>query len=296
MKIGDLQIDLVSDGWVSVDAGGPFGLVPRSLYQKYLSPDGDNRVPLALTSLLIRSQRKTILVETGIGDKLSTSDQEGWRLSRVNGGLVDNLADLGVGHEEVDIVINTHLHSDHCGGNTQVKDAEYVPTFPNAEYWVQRMEWADASHPDARTRGTYHAENFAPLMKEDRLKLLHGDTQVTDHVRCVVTPGHTRGHQSVVLQEGDWQGFFPADMATLAVHFARTSWLTSYDVYPLENLKSNRRWQKWAIESQAWIFFVHETQLPVARLIERDGKRDLESFVDAQSLIDALPTPLPHHV
>jgi glyoxylase-like metal-dependent hydrolase (beta-lactamase superfamily II) len=296
MKIGDLQVDLVSDGWVSVDAGGPFGLVPRSLYQRYLKPDEDNRVPLALTSLLIRSQGKTILVETGIGEKLSPSEQEGWRLVRTNGGLVDNLADLGAGPEDVDIVINTHLHSDHCGGNTQVKDSEYVPTFPNAEYWVQRMEWADATHPDARTRGTYHAENFAPLLKEGRLRLLHGDTPVTDHVRCVVTPGHTRGHQTVILQEGDWRGIFPADMATLAVHFARTSWLTSYDVLPLENLRSKKRWQQWAIENQAWIFFVHETQLPVARLIERDGKRELESFAEAQPLIDALPIPLPHHV
>jgi glyoxylase-like metal-dependent hydrolase (beta-lactamase superfamily II) len=296
MEIGNLQVDLVSDGWVMVDAGGPFGLVPRSLYQRYIKPDADNRVPLALSCLLIRSEGKTILVETGIGNKLSSSDQEGWGLSRIGGGLLENLAGLGVGPEKVDIVINTHLHSDHCGGNTQLNGSQYVATFPNAEYWVQRIEWADASHPDARTRGTYLPENFKPLLKEGRLRLLHGDSPVTDQVRCVVTPGHTRGHQSVVLQEGNWQGIFPADMATLAVHFARTSWLTSYDVFPLENLRTKERWQKWAIENQSWIFFVHDTQLPVARLIERDGKKELEPLAEAQPLIDALPTPLPHRV
>jgi len=276
MQLGDLEVHLVSDGTVHVDAGGVFGLVPRALYALHQLPTPDNMVPMPLTCLLVRSRGATILIDTGLGDKLDTEEAENWGLARPEGGIVPGLEALGVKPDEIDIVINTHLHSDHCGGNTRWLNGRLVPTFPRAAYWVQRMEWADASHPDARTRGTYLAENFAPLMAEGRLKLLHGDTQVTDQVRCVVTPGHTRGHQSVLLQSGDVAGLYVGDMATYAVLMTRTAWVTAYDVEPLENIRTKKRWQDWALKNDAWLFFEHDPQMPIARLVlegERLGVR-----------------------
>jgi glyoxylase-like metal-dependent hydrolase (beta-lactamase superfamily II) len=289
MKFGDLEVELISDGQVRVDAGGPFGLVPRALYEQHVTLADDNKLVMALTCVLIRSRGKTILIDTGLGMKMSKGEIRRWGLVRNTGGLIENLSKKGVAAQDVDIVVNTHLHSDHCGGNTSRDGERLVATFPRAEYWVQRMEWADASHPDARTRSTYLPENYAPLYREGRLKLLHGDSCVTDQVKCVVTPGHTRGHQSVVLKAGNWRGIFLADLATFAIHFARSAWLTSYDVLPLENVSTKKIWQRWALENDAWLFVEHDPAMPVARLIEQDGRLDVEPHELGTPLIDDLP-------
>jgi glyoxylase-like metal-dependent hydrolase (beta-lactamase superfamily II) len=280
MRFGDLELFFLSDGMVRVDAGGPFGLVPKPLYERYLPPDTENTVPMTLNCLLIRSAGKTILVDTGLGEKLSDEDQKRWYLERSQGGLVDALVEHGLSPNDVDIVINTHLHADHCGGNTHRNGEEVVASFPRAEYWVQRIEWAEASHPDARTQGTYYPENFSPLMAEGRLRLLHGDTEVTQHVQCVVTPGHTRGHQSIRLTSGEWHGLYLGDMATYAIHFSRTSWLTAYDVHPLENLSTKQRWQSWATTHSAWLFFEHDPLTSIARLQLHDGRFEIEPVSD----------------
>jgi glyoxylase-like metal-dependent hydrolase (beta-lactamase superfamily II) len=295
MKIGDLEIHLVSDGLVHVDAGGPFGLVPRALYQPAFPPRPDNTIPMSLTCLLVRSRGQTILIDTGLGDKLPEEARLRWQLERPGGGLVAQLALRGVMPEDVDIVIDTHLHADHCGGNTRGAGGAVEPMFPRATYLVQRIEWAEAAHADARTQGTYLPENFQPLLQAGRLRLLHGDTIITDQVRCVVTPGHTRGHQSVVLESGDWCGLFVADLASYALHFERLSWMTAYDVDPLETLRTKNLWRDWAAERGAWIFFEHDAGLPVGRL-ERDGRRlRLVAEEAAAELTDSLPTrqPLP---
>jgi glyoxylase-like metal-dependent hydrolase (beta-lactamase superfamily II) len=272
MRLGDLEVHLVGDGVVHVDAGGVFGLVPQALYARYHAPAPDNTVPMSLNCLLVRSRGLTILIDTGLGSKLDADEVENWRLARPEGGLLEGLETLGVLPGEIDIVINTHLHADHCGGNTRRLDGRAVATFPQATYWVQRMEWADASHPDARTRGTYQADNFAPLMAEGRLKLLHGDTEVTDEVRCVATPGHSRGHQSVLLHSGGKAGLYVGDMATYAVLMTHTAWVTAYDVEPLETIRSKSRWQDWALKNDAWLFFEHDPRTPVARLV-LEGER-----------------------
>lgn len=290
MHIGDLEIHLVSDGQVWVDPGGPFGLVPRALYERVIRPDAHGLVPEVLTCLLIRSEGRTLVVDTGLGDKLDDRAAGWWHLERPQGGLVQALGRLAIQPDEVDRVICTHLHSDHCGGNTRWEGEKLAPTFPRADYLVQRMEWADASHPNVRTRATYFADNFAPLLAEGRLQLLHGDTQITSHVRCVMTPGHTRGHQSVMLSSGNWRGLFVSDMATFAVHMARAAWVTSFDVEPLENIETKLRWQRWALEHDAWLFFIHDPLTPVARLAERDGRLEIVPIEEAQPLIDSLPT------
>ena len=276
MTLSGLEYTIVSDGQVWVDAGGPFGLVPRGLYETYLKPDEFNRVPMVLNCLLLRSEGKTIIIDTGLGNKLTPVEKERWNLDRTDGGLVENLAKQGVGVNDVDIVINTHLHTDHCGGNTVNDDGSIAATFPNAEYWVQRIEWARAYHPDARTRGTYFSDNFIPLQEDGRLRLLFGDTSVTNKVDCVLTPGHTRGHQSVKMESESWRGLFIADMASYGIQMARTAWLTAYDVLPLENIRTKRKWQKWALENQAKLFFEHDPAMKIAQLVEEVGRLELK--------------------
>ncbi len=265
--------------------------MPRALYRRIVEPNERGLIPQSLTCLLVRSEGQTILIDNGLGNKLDETAAKNWGLERPKGGLADGLQNLGFSPDDIDLVIDTHLHSDHCGGNTIRVEGEIYPVFPNAQYLVQRMEWADASHPDARTRGTYFAENFDPLSAAGKMRLLHGDEQITEHVRCVMTPGHTRGHQAVVLQSGDWAGMFVSDMATFSAHMARAGWVTAFDVEPLENIRTKQRWQKWALEHDAWLFFIHDPRLPVTQLSEESGRLAAVAVEEAQPLIDPLPIP-----
>ena len=265
--------------------------MPRALYGRIVEPDDRGLIPQSLNCLVVRSEGQTILIDNGLGNKLDEKATKNWALERPSGEIIDGLKSLGISPDEVDLVIDTHLHWDHCGGNTTLVEGEIRPAFPNAEYVVQRMEWADASHPDARTRGTYFSENFEPLVSAGKMRLLHGNQQITEHVRCVMTPGHTRGHQSVILESGDWTGMFVSDLATYSVHMARAGWVTAFDVEPLETIRTKERWQKWALEREAWLFFIHDPKLPVAQLKKESGRLTAEPVGEAQPLIDPLPIP-----
>jgi glyoxylase-like metal-dependent hydrolase (beta-lactamase superfamily II) len=276
VKIHSIELRLVNDGLVHVDAGGPFGLVPRRYFRSHLSPDVENRIPMSLHSLLVQSDGKWVLIDTGLGPKLTSGESDAWGLDRSEGGLLDQLRREEIRAGDVDIVINTHLHCDHCGGNTLLKDGVLEPAFPNAIYYVQRMEWAEAANPNPRTKGTYFEQNFAPLVQSGQMQLLHGDTSITKHVRCVVTPGHTRGHQSVVLEDGGWSGMFLGDLATMSLHMVRTSWATAYDIDPQQTISTKRLWQKWALEKDAWLFFQHDPKTKIAQLIKENGRFSLK--------------------
>lgn len=271
MRLGNTNLYIVSDGLAWMDGGGHFGLVPKVLWEKVVQADELNRIPMALNCLLIVSEGKRILVDTGFGDKLSPKERQIWSISGQN-RLVGDLRRLGLAPEDIDIVINTHLHSDHCGGNTILSDSEVVPTFPRAEYWIQRLEWADARYPNERTRATYLAENFVPLEERGQLRLLYGDTCVTSEVRCVVTRGHTRAHQSVVIESGGETAIYLGDLASWTVNMERLAWTSAFDVEPLETIETKRRIRRWALEKNALLIFEHDSRVQMGYLREEDGK------------------------
>lgn len=281
-RIGDIDIHPVSDGVVWMDSGGPFGLVPRALWSRYLKPDDQHRVPMALTCLLVRAAGQTIVVDTGLGDKLNAQERRRWGLEHPHGTLHDGLARLGVTPPDVDLVINTHLHADHCAGNT-ILDADGTPrpAFPRARYVVQRREYEDAAHPNERTRATYFAANFAPLVASGQLELLDGDTTLAPGVHAVVTPGHTPGHQCVRFESRGQHALFVADLASYAVHFERLAWMTAYDVEPLVTLETKRRWQSWALDTGGLLIFQHDTQTLAGHLVEDEQNRRRIAPVEA---------------
>ena len=246
-----------------MDGGANFGLVPRVLWEQVSPPDALNRILMALNCLLIRSEGQTILVDTGYGDKLPEKRRDILALER-NPGLPLALADLGVNAEDIDIVINTHLHADHCGGNTVAVAGRLEPTYPRAEYWIQRLEWADALFPNERTRATYLAENLQPI--EGHLRLLNGDTRVTSEVRCVVTRGHTRAHQSVVIESGGQTAIYLGDLAPFAVHLERLAWIAANDVEPQETLETKRRVRDLSLERDAVLLVEHDPLVIAGRL------------------------------
>ncbi len=262
----NIKYHILDDGICWVDGGGAFGLVPRVIWQQLIPPDENNRIPFLLNSLLIYSEGKIILVDTGYGSKLSDKERQIVGIERPKGDLLQQLSRMGVQAEDIDIVINTHLHADHCGGNTRFQGDSLVPTFPKAQYYVQRLEWADAIAPNERTRATYLPKNYLPLQESGQLNLINGNTRVTGEVRTAIARGHTRAHQVVILESNGESAIFVSDMTTLYYHFQRLAWITSYDVEPLESIETKRYWQQWAVEHDALIIFQHDTQIPTGKL------------------------------
>ncbi len=267
----NMACHILNDGICYVDGGGAFGLVPKVIWQKLIPPDEFNRIPFVLNCLLIQSEGKNILVDTGYGPDISPKMQQNMSMHYPQGTLLAQLAALSLQPKDIDIVINTHLHADHCGGNTRMQGDTLVPTFPNAQYYVQRLEWAEAMAPNERTRATYWPDNYAPLQKTKQLALINGDTQITNQVRTAMARGHTRGHQVVIIESNEETALFVADMTSLHYHFQRLAWVTGYDVEPLESIETKRYWQQWVVKHNALLIFQHDTQITTGRLIP-DGR------------------------
>lgn len=271
-QIGDLQIALINDGVVHVDAGGPFGLTPRVLYRSILEPDANNLIPMTLTCLLVRAAGKTIVIDTGLGEKLNDKMRANWGLDRSGGDLITGLARHGVKPDDVDLVIDTHLHADHCSGNTAFMPgtSEVRPTFPNAEYVVQRREYEDAMRPNERTRATYVPINYQPLVESGQMRLLDGDTEIVPGIYGIVARGHTPALMVIRFESGGQHAAFIGDLASYAIHFEKLGWMTAYDVEPLETLESKRRWQQWALETGALLIFQHDPKIVAGRYVEEN--------------------------
>ena len=265
-QVGSLPITVVSDGRVWRDAGAVHGLVPKVMWQRVtddLNPL--NQVPLALNCLLLESDGKTVLIETGQGDK-------DFDLLRKRGESVDHglllgeLARLGVQAQDVDIVINTHLHSDHCGWNTRLVDGSLHPTFPRARYYMQRGEWDAATHPNERTRAAYLSENLTPVAEAGQLELIDGETAITSAITVIETPGHTADHASVLIREGGETAVYIGDLVQHSVQLERAAWISAFDVLPLVSLETKKRLVRQAVEGDHLIVAVHLPFPGVGRL------------------------------
>jgi glyoxylase-like metal-dependent hydrolase (beta-lactamase superfamily II) len=278
MQFGNVKLSLISDGTYWEDGGGLFGLVPKTLWAPLTAPDERNRVQFELRSLLIQSETQCMLVDTGYGDKLSEKER-GFISLEGERRLLGNLGALGIGPLDVDLVINTHLHGDHCGGNTIYDGSgRPAPTFPRATYCVQRLELADATYPNIRTRATYRRENFEPLVEAGQLRVLSGNTRLTDEVRTVVTPGHTRAHQCVIVESGGQTALFLGDVASWPIHMERLSWVPAYDVEPLVSIETKRNLARWAQENHVLLLFEHHPEIMAGYLhsTERPDRFRLE--------------------
>lgn len=275
LRVGDIEIYFVNDAYSMADGGGPFGLVPRKLWQQYVQPDADNLVPMCHLCLVVKSGGKIAVIDTGYGDKLSAKAIQNAQITQT-GGLLRGLAHLNIRPEEVDMVIDTHLHGDHCGGNTRFKagsDTEVEPVFPNAEYVAQQREYEDAMQPNERTRATYLPYNYAPLVASGQMRLLAGDCELLPGIKGIVTPGHTPAHMSIQFESRGEHAAFLCDLATYAVHFERLAWMTAYDVEPLRTLETKRRWQQWALTTNALLVFPHDTHRPIGRLTQTSAEK-----------------------
>ncbi len=272
-----MQYFIIPTGRVWVYPAGAFGLVPKSLWEKYQTENSRNLIPMDLNSLLVIDEGKPILIDTGLGAKLSQKETSNWNLEYPEGSMLDNLKKHGYEPDDIEIVINTHLHSDHCGGNTLRSDDGLIPQFPNADYFVQRIEWADLMNPSSRTKHTYNKDNIQAVWEAGRLNFLHGDAQITENVRVKVMPGHSRAHQIVIIEGKDHPVIFLADLASYAVNFTREAWVPAYDLEPQENIKSKTAIQEYSYQTGALLVFQHDTRVRSGYLIKNEkGKWDID--------------------
>jgi glyoxylase-like metal-dependent hydrolase (beta-lactamase superfamily II) len=255
-RLGSLDLMVLSDGTYYQDAGAVFGVVPRVMWERLgIELNTSYQMGLALNSLLLRSQGKTILIETGVGDKERPRAQAS-PLSE--GTLLDELRAVDIAPEDVDVVVNTHLHADHCGWNTRKNDAgDFVPTFPRARYLIRRGEWEAATHPNERTRATYLPENILPLEAAGQLELIDGETKITDDVTVIDTPGHTADHASVLLASGGERAIYIGDMIQHPVQLERTAWVSSFDTFPLQAMATKKAVVQHAIDEHQLVVAVH---------------------------------------
>ncbi|HEY6465292.1 MAG TPA: MBL fold metallo-hydrolase [Candidatus Acidoferrales bacterium] len=268
MKLGDLEFHCLSDGHIYLDGGAMFGIVPKPLWEKRTPADSRNRIRLGLNCVLIYAGGKRILVETGAGGKF---DQKRRDIYRLDGPRLDaHLREYAIAPGDIDIVVNTHLHFDHCGGNTRLEKDKIVPVFPNARYVIRKGEYKNATHVNERTRATYFAENFAPLEAAGQLQLVESDTEIVPGVELICAPGHTADMQCVKLSGGGKTAFLLADLVPTTAHLP-LAWGMGYDLFPLIVLENKRKWLP-RIAAEEWIsLFVHDPDVPAAYLRERDG-------------------------
>jgi glyoxylase-like metal-dependent hydrolase (beta-lactamase superfamily II) len=270
MNLGGIELELVSDGLFGLDGGAMFGVVPRTLWERRMPPDDRNRIRLALNCWLVRAAGRTLLVETGAGDKWDARRRDIYALDGA-GRLLEQLAARGVTPEQVDFVINTHLHFDHCGWNTRRAGDRVVPTFPRARYVVQRGELEHARQPTERDRASYLPENFEPVAAAGQWWEVEGEVELVPGVRVVPVPGHTRDMQCVLLEGSRLRACILADLVPTTAHLPY-AWIMAYDLYPMLTLYNRKRWLP-RLAREGWLcLFVHDPVTPAATLEERDGQ------------------------
>lgn len=276
MKLGAFDIHAVSDGSFMLDGGQMFSVVPKALWGKRVSADDRNRIRLGLTCLLIRTGRVNILVETGIGEMFDAKYSEIYGVEHTL-TLPHELQKLGLALKDIDVVINTHLHFDHCGWNVQEVEGELLPTFARARYFIQRGEWEDAINANERNRASYVEKFFAAA--EPQTEFLDGDAEIVPGVRVEVGAGHTRCMQSVRVESEGQVAYFPSDLVPTNSHLDYP-WMTSFDLYPLETLAHKKRLLPALAEANALLVFAHDPSIPWARVVKVDGKITTQPVAD----------------
>jgi glyoxylase-like metal-dependent hydrolase (beta-lactamase superfamily II) len=272
LALGEFELIAVADGTYLADGGAFFGVVPKVLWERKTKADAQNRIVAGLNSVVVRTGRQTVLIETGSGNKLPE------RLLKIYGQpalLMKNLASAGIAPEDVDIVINSHLHYDHCGWNTVRQGDKFVATFPRATYYVQEGEWRHA-HENQRDGVSYLAENYDPLVESGQMKLLRGEAEITPGISVRVYPGHTRDMQAILVSSGGQTACYISDLIPTSAHLD-PNWVMSFDLYPLETIESRKRYYAQAIPERWLTIFTHDPKVPWAYLAKDEkGKVVME--------------------
>ncbi len=292
MEIGDYRLEVIPDTEFRLDGGAMFGVVPRVLWERVSAPDELNRVSLNMNCVFVDTGKEKILIETGIGEKWSEKESRMYGIFREKPFAETLLEKTGCTADDITIVVNTHLHFDHAGGNTSISDLglrisdfgenacdkvdrhpkSQIPTpqFPNARYFVSRSEFEHATDPHERDRASYLPENWKPVAESGQLELKPDDYEVVEGLTLQTIPGHSRTMQTWRLDRGGRTVYGFADLIPTRNHLA-LPWIMGYDLYPAETLEFKKRVLPVALAENWLCLFYHDVDEPLRRLLTVDG-------------------------
>ncbi len=266
--LGSFTISWLEGGVFEIDGGSMFGVVPKVLWEKKCPGTADNYVQLADSVMVIRCAVGNVLIETGLGNKLTEKQRTIFRLRR-DWDLPSELGRLGLGRDDIHHVILTHGDFDHASGTTMLNDSGGLElTFPRATHYMQRQEWEDVLHPNRRSASTYWAANFDGLKEGENLRLVDDEAEVLPGIRLERTGGHTRGHQVVWLESDGVHALHMGDLLPNTA-YANPLWITAYDNFPLDSISAKEKLLTQARAREAWLLFYHDMAVRACRLNDK---------------------------
>lgn len=275
MFLGDYRIEIIPDTEFRLDGGAMFGVVPRVIWERVCSPDEFNRIRLQMNCVFIETPNEKILIETGIGETWTEKQTQMYGIFRTKTFAESLFETTGYKPEDITIVINTHLHFDHAGGNTidnfENENRKLIPQFPNARYFVSKSEFAHAENPSERDRASYLAKNWQPLIEGNRLELKDDFYEAVEGLTLQTVRGHSDTMQTWKLKRGGETVYGFADLIP-TTHHLKLAWIMGYDLFPTETLEFKKAILPVALHENWMCLFYHDFENPLCRLTEIDGK------------------------
>jgi glyoxylase-like metal-dependent hydrolase (beta-lactamase superfamily II) len=272
MKVGPYSISLIETGDFRLDGGAMFGVVPKPLWSRLCPADDANRIFMTMRVLLIENSERKILVDCGAGEKDGLKFRELYALDNSQKSLVNSLRASGITPDQITDVILTHLHFDHAGGATRLDGKEVVPTFPKAQYYVQRKQYDHALSRSERDRASYIDQNYEPLRAAGQLNFTDGDTEILPGIELLTMSGHTPFLQTVRVTDGTHVVWFPADLIPMSAHIP-LPYIMGYDLFPVTTLAEKKKILPRVADEKWTVVFEHDPQVPASRLsLDDKGK------------------------
>ena len=270
MKIGKYDIYSVETSEFGLDGGAMFGIIPKPVWEKKVSADKFNRVNMVTRSLLLVSDEKKILIDTGNGTKWEEKYKQIYDINTDQYNIEKSLGKYGFSSEQITDVICTHMHFDHIGGNTKIKSGEVVPTFPNAKYWISEKNWKLANHPSQKDAGSFIEHDWKVLAENQMIEIINGKEPFIEGIDTIVTHGHTPGLLHPIVSDGSNKLFYGADIFPMVAHIP-IPWVMAYDVQPVVTMEEKQKLLQ-KMEREDWIlFFEHDPHIQ-ACTVHKDGK------------------------
>ena len=270
MKITEYELYPILTSQFRLDGGAMFGIIPKTLWERKMPSDELNRIQMVTRSLLLVSNNRRILIDTGNGDKWQEKFKKIYEIDTKSVSLNSSLNKAGFTPEDITDVICTHLHFDHIGGNTKIEDGKIIPVFPNAKYWMSKVNWDVANSPSEKDQGSFMQDDWAVLAEKDMINFVNGKEQFLPNIDLIISNGHTPGMMLPVISDSNSTLVYGADLIPTSAHIP-LPWVMAYDVQPTVTIEEKKQFYQDAVNNNWILFFEHDPDI-VACTVQHDGK------------------------